>query len=395
MKVEKAIKNKILNRLTSIELVVSEKCQNNCSYCYRVKKHNNSTINYLNPKVIPMYLDRFCQFFDVPKDYLKSLTLELFGGDAFLDYEKLYKILEVSMNDYEFSNITIPTNARMVNELHIQDLKKILEVGKRVRLSLSVDGEPSDNQRPLSKYGKMLSYEEKINYTKLIKVAKELKFGFHPMFSFNNCDTWYDTFLFFQEYNIYPYLLEVRHPISKEQSLKCVYQLMKIRKFVDYLKDRNLKQLLNTIYASRIPRGLGCSAHTTFTIMPNGDIPFCHRVVDPPWVSANILTNEWDVSKHITLVSGHHHSNHPICMVCPIKTICSGQCVGASYEYWGDPWIPIESICNYMLLKTYIFSQSFKDWEEITNSINKRVLEEKVFKIFGENKVKELLNDKI
>jgi radical SAM protein with 4Fe4S-binding SPASM domain len=393
MKVESIINNKILNRITSIELVVSEKCQNNCEYCYRVKKHNNSTCNYINPDIIRIFYRNFCELFGVDKDYLKTLSLELFGGDALLDYQKFKKILEISMNDYEFKCVIIPTNTRLINELHLADIEELLKVGKRVAFSLSVDGEPADNQRPLSKYGKMLSYDEKLNYDKLIKLSKKFNFGFHPMFSFKNFDNWFDSFKFFADQEIYPYLLEIRHPITNEQAISCVRQLKYIRTYVDKLDNKELRRQLNTIYASRVPRGLGCSAHTTFTIMPNGDVPFCHRVVDPPWVSLNILTKEWDLSKHITLISGHHHANHPVCMVCPIRKLCTGQCAGASYEYWGDPWIPIQSICNYFLLKYYIFQELFDDWAINKKHINTDFLRSQVYNIFGEQQVKELLND--
>jgi radical SAM protein with 4Fe4S-binding SPASM domain len=393
MKVENAVKNKILNRLNSIEFVVSEKCQNACKYCYRVKKHNSSTVNYINPENAYIYLDNFCEIFNVDKDYFKTLGLELFGGDALVDYVKFKRLLEICMNDYEFKHMVIPTNSRLLNELNSYDILELLNIGKRLAFSLSVDGAPADCQRPLSKYGRMLSYEEKINYDRLINLSKKHSFGFHPMFSFDNFDIWYDTFIFFAEQEVYPYLLEVRHPIDNESALQCVLQLKRIRQYVDTLDKPFLRKQLNTIYSSRVPRGLGCSAHTTFTIMPNGDVPFCHRVVDPPWVSLNILTKEWDTSKHITLISGHHHSNHPVCMVCPVRSVCTGQCAGASYEYWGDPWIPINSICNYILLKYYVFIKLFGDWKANANHINIKELEQKVFNIFGENKVKEILND--
>ena len=393
MKVEKAIKNKILNRKNSIELVVSEKCQNNCKYCYRVKKHSASPIDYINVERADILLSNFLGVFDLDVTYYQSLNIELFGGDALLYYNKFKLILDLCMNKYKFNKMIVPTNTRLLTELNSCDIEELLEVSPNLLFSLSVDGNPADKQRPLSKFGRMLSYDEKVNYDKLIYLAHKYKFGFHPMFSFDNYDIWYDSFKFFVDKGVYPYLLEVRHSLTPEEALKCVSQLRKIRIFVDSMNDRKITRQLNTISASQVPRGLGCSAHTTFCIMPNGDVPFCHRVVDPPWVALNLLTKEWDVSKHITLTSAHHHSNHPICMICPIRDVCTGQCAGASYEYWGDPWIPIASICDYMQLKFYVFINTFDDWANFMSKCDMKQLESNVFKVFGESKVKELLND--
>jgi len=393
--IDKVIENKILNRLTSIEFVVSEKCQNNCEYCYRVKKHNNSVVNYINPEIIHVFLNNFLQLFKLEKSYFKTISTELFGGDALLDYANCKKIIDICLNDYKFNFITIPTNARLVQELNEYDLKELLQ--ERVLLSLSVDGYPADSQRQLSKYGKMLAYNEKINYEKLIKLSKKYRTGFHPMFSFKHPETWVDTFEFFLSYEIYPYLLEVRHPISKEQSIECVTQLARIRNRVNKKYKQN--RALNTIFASTVPRGLGCSALTTLTIMPNGDVPFCHRVVDPPWVSLNLLTKEWDIAKHVSFMSGFHHSNHPVCMQCSLRQVCSGQCSGANYEYWGDPWLPINSICNYAYLKYFIFMQLFEDWKKLQDRVDYDKLKKQVYLIYTEdeiNKIKsEVQNDKI
>jgi len=392
----KSIQTKYLSRITSLELVVSEKCQNNCRYCYRVKHHNNSTVNYISLDRVKVLVNNLKDMFDLPDDFFHKRRLELFGGDALLDYAKLNDLLKYLNEKLQFNNCMIPTNARMAQELTTYDLEKILNIAPgKIHLSLSVDGDPQDNQRPLSKYGRMLGYQEKINYEKLIKIAKKYRCGFHPMLSFDTPHTWFDTFKFFLDQDVVPYLLEIRHAISKEYAIECVKQLVLIRKYIEKNLKPQLKRFANTVCFSIVPRGLGCSAHTTLTIMPNGDIPFCHRVIDPPWIMANVLTKENNISKLITLTSGHDHRNHPICIACKIKKICAGQCAGASYEYWGDPWIPIDSICNYTKLKTFIMSYYFEDWKNcknyITDGFTFEDLRNEVYEIFGEKAIKSLL----
>ena len=100
--------------------------------------------------------------------------------------------------------------------------------------------------------------------------------------------------------------------------------------------------------------------------MPDGSLPFCHRLIDKPWVYGNLATKQFDISKAINFISGYHHSNHPECIKCPVRNLCHGQCVGASYEYWGDPWTPIHAICDYIICKNFVLSRIFDDWGKVT-----------------------------
>jgi len=383
------ISNKIFSRITSLEFVISEKCQNKCDYCYRVKKHNQSSITMIEPSLVELFCNNFLEMFELDKSFFSSKMAELFGGDGMIDYQKLKKVLDILINKMNFKGCSIPTNSRMVQELAIADLEDLIKISNgKMFLSLSVDGEPSDAQRSLSKFGKMLAYEEKINYDKLFKLADKYNFGFHPMLTFKSIDKWLDTIKFFKKYDILPYLLEVRHPISREDSIKAVNEIVKIRYYVEDNYPKNLIRQSNTLCLSIVPRGLGCSALTTMTIMPNGDMPFCHRVIDKPWIYANVLTKEFNIDKAVTMISGYDHRNHPVCMDCSIREICSGQCAGASYEYWGDPWIPIDSICNFSKLKAYVMSRHFDDWRGISSHIDTSVLEKEVVAVYG----KEILN---
>jgi len=399
--IQKILENKFLNRLSSIEFVVSEKCQNSCKYCYRVKKHAASSVQYINPENIHIYMENWKEMFNEEPSKDGIRIAELFGGDATVSYSKFKKVTEILINDYKFRYVTIPTNARLLNELHSYDIDNLFEniPAKSVIFSLSVDGNPADSQRPLSKYGKMLAYEEKINYDKIIEISKKYGYGFHPMLSFENTEIWEDAINFFFDRDVFPYLLEIRHPLySNKQILDCVYHLAKIRIFFENkIKDKETRERLvrklNTVSLSKTPRGLGCSAHTTATIMPNGDLPFCHRVVDKPWVMANLLTKEMDISKIVTLVSGHHHKNHPNCINCCIREVCSGQCAGASYEYWGDPWIPINSICKYLKLKNWVFFKLFDDWNiKNQNELDYKQLDKEIKNIFSNQELKNIMD---
>lgn len=391
LKFAKILQNKILNRISSIEFIVSEKCQNACSYCYRTKVHNSSSLTYIEPKRIEIFLENFQKLFGVDKQFFQNRKAELFGGDALLDYQKLKEILQILSEKGGFQKIVVPTNSRMLQELAPADIEELVKSSnKKLILSLSVDGSPQDSQRNLSKFGKMLSYQEQTNYDFLVNISKKYNFGFHPMLTFESISTWIETIKFFHSYNVLPYLLEVRHPLTKGQAIEAVRQMVLIRRYVEKNYPEKILRQSNTLCFSIVPRGLSCSALTSISINPNGNIPFCHRVTDDPWVGANLFDMTFNLSKMVTMKSIFDHRNHPICMVCPIRKLCSGQCCGSSYEYWGDPWIPISSICLYTKLKYFIMSKHFLDWQEVFRYCKKSVLYEDLLNYFEKDELTEL-----
>jgi len=400
-----------VNRCLSAEFIITEKCQNACKYCYRVKKHQLSDKTMLEPEVFRIYIRQIKKLFG--EDFFQNRHIELFGGDALLDYKHIYNIFRVITEEIkEDVNITVPTNGRLLLELPPVDIKELIDIlysnNKRVSFSLSIDG-IDEIQRNLSTIGKMLDYQQSYNIDKvrsLIKYDERLIIGFHPMFDFNTVDLWAKQFETFHSKGFSCYLLEVRHPIpSPVIALKAVYQLALIRCYLEIFASRKnlgrdyLKRF-NTIMPSIVPRGLGCSAHTSLCITIDGNIPFCHRLLDPPWIAGNILTERINISKFVRFKMEYDHRNHVKCVMCPIRDLCSGQCVGASYEYWGDPWTPIDSICYYMMLKTYVFSRLFKDWKIAVEQSCKGIaskemerLESIVFTVFDKTEVNNLVED--
>jgi radical SAM protein with 4Fe4S-binding SPASM domain len=357
------VENKFLSRRSSLELVINEKCQNACKYCYRKYKHDNSNIFSLDAEIVKKHIYNLLDLFrQDSKEFFKNRSVELYGGDPLLNYKHSLDVIKI-VDSFKPKTVTVPTNARLVSELSDYDIGVLLNSTEtRISLSLSVDGLPNEHNRPLSKIGKMLVHDETINYEKLFKIARKYGCGFHPMLPFDSIDNWLSVVKFFLEkFGVVPYLLEIRHSLSDDDIMKAVVQLAKIRDYYESI-DEKAVGMANTIRASVVPRGLGCSALTTITIMPNGDMPFCHRVIDPPWVYGNVNYGV-DISKMISLTSVFDHRNVPSCFACPIRMECSGQCAGACYEYWGNPWMPIPSVCNYMRLKTYIFSLRYDDWK--------------------------------
>jgi radical SAM protein with 4Fe4S-binding SPASM domain len=230
----------------------------------------------------------------------------------------------------------------------------------------------------------MQGMKQERNWDRLIELGKKYNSGFHPMLSFDTVDKWFDTWNFFISKGVGCYLLEVRHPVTKEQMFEAVRQLVKIIKTSDKL---GLKNTFNTTTPSIINRGMTCSAQTTLSINSDGCVYTCHRLMNERFKIADLNTKEIDVSKFVMWKGLYHRRNQIVCMGCPIKKICPGQCLGAVYEYWGygGITIPIPSLCQYFLLKFYILSSLFDVWEKSMNGVNTTKLEQSVYGNFGKD----------
>lgn len=375
------------NKITNLELIIGTKCQNACKYCYRVKDQHEGSIIGMPISRAKMYIENAIEMGFIAD---KIPIVEFFGGDPIVDID-YFKELLMLVKPYT-NNILVPTNARVLERIKDKDIDDIIASSDgKVSFSLSVDSPFQENiNRKLSSFGKMQGMKQERDWDRLIHLAKKYGMGFHPMLSFETVDTWYDTWEFFLQHEIPCYLLEVRHPLTKEQMFEAVYQLVKIIKTVI---NKNINHNYNTIRPSFINRGMTCSAQTTLSINTDGCVYTCHRLINERFKIADLNTKEVDASKFVMWKGLYHRRNKAICMSCPIRETCSSQCLGAVFEYWGSfggLTIPIPSICQYYLLKYYIFATLFSDWNEFINQYsNLSNLEFSVYGNFGKQKIEE------
>ena len=93
---KKLFDKKFLSRTTALELVINEKCQNSCTYCYRKFKHVKSPVFSVEPSQVKTMVDRFLNVIqEDAKDFFKNRKIELFGGDGLIDYQYTKKLLKI------------------------------------------------------------------------------------------------------------------------------------------------------------------------------------------------------------------------------------------------------------------------------------------------------------
>lgn len=355
------------NRLTGVEFIIGTKCQNACRYCYRVPYQNNGPYIDMSIENMKLYYNNALEMGLISDDMPR---LEIFGGDPIIDIDYFKSIVSEFKN--KFRAILIPTNGRVLENVSDYEIEELLKASdNKLKISLSVDGPLMENiQRPLSNFGKMQGFKQERNWNRLIYLSKKYRWGFHPMLWLEYPETWFETFKWFVDNNLYVYLLEIRHGHQNDSNLiEGVYQLAKIAKYCS--ENKIDTRPLNTVRTSKIPRGLSCSALTTLFINTDGCAYFCHRLFKSQFKIADLKTKEINLNNYIALNAGFNFRNSPTCMMCPIRNHCPGPCIGMIDEYWdrqGAVSTPIPSMCKYNLLKTgYFIHRKIDTWETVGN----------------------------
>lgn len=372
------------NRYTTVELLLTNKCHKNCTYCYRKDFNNDGDIEMFPLERIKTYIDNA---FDMGLIAKQCINIELFGGEPIINLDYFKSVLKLLNSYNQFSSIVIPTNGYVLENILDPEIDELLDIQPNLHFSLSIDTEHQENiNRPISPFGIMCGFTAKRNWNRLAHIAHKYKAGVHPMLYFPTASKWFDVWKFFIDQNINPYLLEVRHGYEEDTNLiEGVYQLAKIKL---YALKNNISGKFNTTETYMNPRGLTCGALTTLNITFDGYGYFCHRVLWEKYKFVDYTTKSIDLTKYLLYSPAFDMRNGLVCSNCPIRPICSSVCVGMVEEYWGKygcTSLPITSQCKYYLLKYGLFFKLFEDWKKLTEVCDVDYLDKVNIHNFGEN----------
>lgn len=386
------------------ELIIRPQCNQKCSYCYIANYGKELYPTILNKQDTLKNVNLFLDYvYNIRKNFCYNIAL--FAGDMFND-EIFFDILDllesylkpIKLKHPEYFNrqilIQVPCNLRWVYEKPqlVPKFRKIFyhlqsEYGVFTSFSWSTDGLYAIKDR------------EKIDidqtyFDTIFNFTREFGYGYHPMISAENIDTWcenidwwYDMYEkfdltapggFFQ-----PYMLEVRNdswtPEKIELHNKFLEYFMKKRfklcdndktKFVYHLligdgKDNILPtprgcdplDLKNNDYNSPNFDKMSCGAQNFIHLnCTNLSLVFCHRMSYPLYTACYFKTNKENthiidldpnnVSAFITMRTAKVNS-YLLCAKCKYVSLCKFGCLGAQTESSGEPYMPIRSVCDF------------------------------------------------
>jgi len=391
-----------------LELMLDTSCTLGCRYCY-----------YNNPKhdkyLYPVRLKR-------PEEYVKNAKMlfewlyyekgvvprgiDIFGGEVTVKPE-FYGILDaiddVFGKDAERISVVVPSNySFLLSEYWTNKMEEYLKKSKvRLALSASIDGKYLETMnRPLIDNPEKDPRNDEW-YDRLFEFNKKYGFGFHPMIYASGIELWKKNFLWFQSmfdkhkipwWSIY--LLEVRNPEWTKEQIRIfgdfVEFLVKwtfknrlkedVRRYVHFTFKLRGYNILNPF--SGVGRGLGCSVQAMLYVrLSDLAIVPCHRTSYDEFVYGYFKTENDKIigvkAKNIELLNAVYSfvaENQPYCEYCPIKEVCSKGCLGAQYEFNGDLFTPIPTVCALEHEKIKRIIKATKDigvYEYIVNELHR------------------------
>lgn len=322
---------------------------------------------------------------------IEFFTGEIWGEEfGFKVFDILYKQI---LNGLLVNSIMIPSNCSFcLSEEKTQKIQyyidKFNSIGIRIIFSVSVDGKIiEETSRPLNTG----IIKDDTFYDRLITFAKHNTYYFHPMVAACNVDKWIENYKWWknilQEYDYYSYdkimMLEVRNNDWDQKAID------NYNSFINFLIEEFFNEcnrdpyIFTKLYFNSegqglhgyIPYGLaisdnfaGCTVANSLTLRV-GDLAICpcHRTAYNKLLYGFLSTdkdgNIVDLTANnpqmaVRILYSNNNLTSFKCDTCLFNSICLKGCFGSQMENTKDPFMPIESVCNFFEQKfTNIFNK--------------------------------------
>ena len=343
------------------ELIVTEKCNLRCPYCY-VKNRNRSMT------------------FDTFKECLKQLHvftkqtgcqdfgLTFFGGEPLINFDLIKQAVPILKKDPLCKFFHIVSNMTLIDEEKVKWIKE-----NNVPISWSFDGLSSPVSRPLLKMPENIdprTGKQFKNILELYEYKKDLIFQLvrnecKVMICPENCRDLVENFKFFINYGINcPDFTLVRDDIWTEEDIKAFdksmvdladYYIAEVKKGKIISNGFFRLCFLDTVIGlSKGKRHLGCFACTHgCAITPSGDFYPCER-----FAAKDILKydSDYDFDFFKRTCDTHKYKK---CQECDLYQVCNMGCLYTQFRNGNEP---IDSFCE---LEHIIYEQTFRVIHEL------------------------------
>ena len=354
-----------------LELSFTAECDKACYYCY-LKQFGDKLYPRVNDDIIVENLQLFLKHASY-KNYIFN-RIDLFTGEFFnLPYWRTVLDILLESDFKNYTSITIPTNFSFVDKGLTDEVclykKKFKDIGKSLLLSCSIDGTDDFETRP----NKDKTHS---NIPKIVEAIDMLQAGMHPMISPIFCKNYKKNIDFWIEvakrFDRMPMFLEVRNDFWDSVALDNLEQSML------YLADKMFNEVLNkdinlftksffsldnytrkyNCFLLRFPTQLqriSCAFQSTISVrVPDLMLIPCHRLGYPELNYAQFIKEDdhlklesKNLDFQISATTMNPSSFLPRCANCDIRMFCIKGCLGAQYEVTKDPFMPIDSVCNF------------------------------------------------
>lgn len=358
------------NSYTSIYLLLTQKCNASCSYCYQPRAYKK--VEGLMSKEVA---NDTVKFFN---DLLGGRPrYQLFGGEPLLNFDVVKYIVEKYPQIY----FSLTTNGILINEnKYIYEWIK----SQKHHLDLTIS---CTAQR---QYYGIHDYQKKMQ--RCIDVLKTNGCEFHYV-----VDDPYDPLVFDEVRDLYERGIHVKvssanccPTLSDKKNLDAYYNLFK--KIVDYLYfedkpkfgistyDRIFSSNLalhdkNKLNKNALPSTFCGTGHMYLAVNAIGDIYPCdYFATFPEMKLGSIYQGLYEKSLYFTSMDKWSEKIYTGCDTCEIPDVrlCTrAHCLAENYEFKGHPLCPTESHCNANIIEYRLFKYAIEKAKELKLDVSK------------------------
>jgi len=309
------IRRQLLKSEDIIFLVLTDKCNISCSYCYL--SANNKNINS-SKEVDDQAIEATNNFIRTClTNKIKYRTLVLHGGETTLISAKV--LAECINALYRVADtVSIQTNGiALANDEYIDDFVATIRSKERLVIDFSADGDTNIQSKQRDNTGgyttKTLDNLKRHNIRTQVRVIVSK----YAVDNLDALDIWLDKLT--SEYG-FDYALNI---VSGTVQLSVEDKI----KYAQWLVDTG-KYIHTDHYTKGKGQNHGNACNIT-EIKPNGDIIPCNRVIHKPsGVIGNYNTDNWEELKATreTYFDDNNYEVHPDCQLCDIRDVCNAGC---------------------------------------------------------------------
>ena len=331
-------------------------CNLRCTYCYADGGEYGAPQKYMSKETAKQSVDYLLEH-SYNED---SVTIVLFGGEPFLNWDVLKFIVEYSFTEAQKRGkkvmYSLTTNGTLLSEQKVAFLNQY-----SVGVSVSMDGseEFHNKNRPFA--GGQGSYQTvNKNVTRLIESERTAPVGTRVTVAkgFEEIEASLKHLLSkgFYEVGFAPVTESDMSLALNEEDLKSLIEQFEeiadvyVKHAInnEYLGFSNLTNLLRELHNGE-NKAYGCGAGLGFfAVSPDGGLYLCHRFNEDERFKMGDIHEGINRTKQKQLLGELHVDNKASCQTCSLKHICSGGCYYEAMERQGDFRKPNAHYCNWM-----------------------------------------------
>lgn len=348
-------------RIVKLELIVTEKCNASCEYCF---EHGRSQMDM--PASVAD--DAILQWVEWSRDS-EWVGLTFIGGEPMMNYPLIRHIVafaqEIMSKAGKQITFDMITNGTLLDETHCQFFSK-----EGLQYCLSLDGGPEINDHFRKMPGGKSQYgivSEKMRMLKSYQHWQGSRITVTPETAASVCNSIRDLH---EKLAINQFVIGFATGMRWENEQIAAYSQSLMEVFEYYLENRTTSKnrrlrigilevgQIEEAYQNGMYCNWGCGAGSgRIAVAPDGTLHGCARLAyarkqKHELVNLGAMSKGMDFQNRSRLLD-HTGANRTKCIDCSLQRRCNGGCYAANLAETGNIYIPSDSYCKFVFAQIH------------------------------------------